>query len=209
MRGRGRSNRAHSITVKHEANHRLIRGWCRLNILSGAVFHSRTNDQATLVRHQLGDEIRLMFQFQGSIFYPCAAISVNLRRVVWEATGTSVCVRAEEKCQQSFTWGGSEQMSGNSERMHPKWHPIAYIVHYLWPGPIGLVSKVVHFIGKRVPFGKSCSIEFPTGSMLLALFRITVSLPLQNQSLPNIIRDEYMSHPRLLLQTGLKTLDNP
>ena len=45
----------------------------------------------------------------------------------------------------------------HSTRWHPglcpKWHPIPYIVHYLWPRPFGLWSKVVPHIGNRVPFG--------------------------------------------------------
>jgi hypothetical protein len=45
----------------------------------------------------------------------------------------------------------------------PKWHPISYrpIVHSFWPGPIGLWSKRVYYIGNRVPFGCSpvCSAE--------------------------------------------------
>lgn len=38
--------------------------------------------------------------------------------------------------------------------LHPKYNPIPYIVHNVWPGPIGLYSKVVHSKGNRVPFGK-------------------------------------------------------
>ena len=34
-----------------------------------------------------------------------------------------------------------------------KWHPIPFIVHLFWPGPIGNWSKVEHYIGNRVPFG--------------------------------------------------------
>ena len=37
--------------------------------------------------------------------------------------------------------------------VHPKKHPIPYIVHYIWPRPIELWSKVVHYKGDRVPFG--------------------------------------------------------
>jgi hypothetical protein len=33
-----------------------------------------------------------------------------------------------------------------------------YLVHYFWPGCIGLWSKVVHYIGNRVPFGTKKSV---------------------------------------------------
>ena len=36
--------------------------------------------------------------------------------------------------------------------LHPKWHPIPYIVHCFWPWPIGLWSKGVYYFGNRVPF---------------------------------------------------------
>ena len=32
--------------------------------------------------------------------------------------------------------------------LRPKWHPIPYIVHYFWPGPIG--SKAVHYKAQTV-----------------------------------------------------------
>jgi hypothetical protein len=35
----------------------------------------------------------------------------------------------------------------------PKWHPIPFIVHCFWLGPIGLWSKAVHYVGNRVPPG--------------------------------------------------------
>ena len=34
--------------------------------------------------------------------------------------------------------------------VHPKWHPIPYVVHYCWPG---IWSKVVYRIGNRLSFG--------------------------------------------------------
>jgi hypothetical protein len=37
--------------------------------------------------------------------------------------------------------------------IRPQWHPVPYIVHYFWPGSIGLWSKLVHYVGNRVPFG--------------------------------------------------------
>jgi hypothetical protein len=37
--------------------------------------------------------------------------------------------------------------------LHPKWHSIPYIVHYFWPEGYRPWSKVVHYIGNRVPFG--------------------------------------------------------
>ena len=37
---------------------------------------------------------------------------------------------------------------------YSKWDHIPYIVHYFWAWPIGIWSKVVHYIGNRVPFGE-------------------------------------------------------
>ena len=33
-----------------------------------------------------------------------------------------------------------------------KWHSIPQLMHYFWPGPIRLWSKVVHYVGNRVSF---------------------------------------------------------
>ena len=54
----------------------------------------------------------------------------------------------------SFLSSATENMvltrfTGQSDTtvLHPKWHPIPYVVHYFSSGPIGLWSKVVHYIG--------------------------------------------------------------
>lgn len=39
------------------------------------------------------------------------------------------------------------------QRLSPKWHPIPYIVHSFYTGPIGLWSKVGFHIRNRVSFG--------------------------------------------------------
>uniref|UniRef100_A0A8C7PXC6 Selenoprotein J n=1 Tax=Oncorhynchus mykiss TaxID=8022 RepID=A0A8C7PXC6_ONCMY len=36
--------------------------------------------------------------------------------------------------------------------LHPKWHPIPYFLPSFGSGPIELWSKVVHYLGNRVPF---------------------------------------------------------
>jgi hypothetical protein len=38
-------------------------------------------------------------------------------------------------------------ISSLSNGLHPKWHPIPFIVHYFGPGPW---SNVVHYIGNMV-----------------------------------------------------------
>ena len=47
----------------------------------------------------------------------------------------------------------SPSISIKSARINSKWYPIPFIVHYFCPRPIGLWSKVVLYIGNRVPFG--------------------------------------------------------
>jgi hypothetical protein len=42
----------------------------------------------------------------------------------------------------------------SSLSIHPKWHPIPYIVHYFKPKLYGSWSKVVHYIGNREPKSK-------------------------------------------------------
>jgi hypothetical protein len=48
-------------------------------------------------------------------------------------------------------------VSAKQHQQCPKWHPIPYLVHHFWQGPIELWSKVVHYIGNRVPFGMQTS----------------------------------------------------
>lgn len=40
-----------------------------------------------------------------------------------------------------------------SHGIRPKWQPIPYKAHYVWPEPYGPWAKVVHYIGCRIPFG--------------------------------------------------------
>ena len=48
--------------------------------------------------------------------------------------------------------GSHLSISDGRESLHSKYHSIPYIVHYFWLGPMGLRSKVLHYIGNRVPF---------------------------------------------------------
>ena len=55
--------------------------------------------------------------------------------------------------------------------IHPQWHPIPYIVHYFWLGPIGFWSKVVHSKGNRESFG----IDSTNTTIAIDLFALLVN----------------------------------
>jgi hypothetical protein len=63
--------------------------------------------------------------------------------------------------------------------MHPNWHPTPYIVHFCWPEPCEPWSKLVQYIGNRVPFG--------TQSSSLGTARYTMSLSLSSPEHSSIL----------------------
>ena len=56
---------------------------------------------------------------------------------------------------------GEEAKEENNlvEEKRAIWYPIFYIVPFFWQGPLGLWSKVVHYVGNRVSFGTKTESE--------------------------------------------------
>jgi hypothetical protein len=57
-------------------------------------------------------------------------------------------------CLCVLIWKNRAVWTGTKHILGLKWHPIPYIAHFeFWKGPYGSWSKVMHYIGNRVPFG--------------------------------------------------------
>uniref|UniRef100_A0A8C7SM71 Signal peptide, CUB and EGF-like domain-containing protein 2 n=1 Tax=Oncorhynchus mykiss TaxID=8022 RepID=A0A8C7SM71_ONCMY len=62
--------------------------------------------------------------------------------------------------------------------LHPKWHPIPFILHNFCPAPTWLWSRVVPYTGNMVPFGTEIELllQSEEGSAITAEFELDVNL---------------------------------
>ena len=85
--------------------------------------------------------------------------SAFVKGLLWYLPRCRGCGESRENSRSSYTSQSQLTMKSNTHDLwpqlcvRPKWHPIPFKLHCFWPRPMGLMSKVVRYIGNRVSFG--------------------------------------------------------
>lgn len=115
----------------------------------------------------VGRSEKSAFQQSSRTGRPLSDLYFSLRMVFRLTRGSTVTCSTNTKSMHSYHTDQDQRMStvttANTDKKdssnkyksrHPKWNSIPYIVHNFLTWPLGLWTKVAHYIGTIVPFGR-------------------------------------------------------